>query len=294
MFPRSGSIESVGSSASSCARRRAEAVPMRMPARRDVDPHSASRGPPPRVGADRQARRVARRHVLGRVDGNVDPVVEQRLFELLHEYASRADLAERPGPITVTGGGDRYQRDLDPAGAAPSRRAQPGSARAYCRASRREAAQRRLGAVCDSPHASRVDGLMRTKAVGSERQRPPDADRAGHVCSSSPGRTGGARRQHRPRRPTSRQPLSSRTVGRWRSLLTICAVIASTARRSLSGSLPSRPSARASSAARISSACARATRSPARRRAMPATRGTARPRRRRALGAHRFGAPIAQ
>ena len=43
MLPRSGSIESVGSSASSCARRRADAVPMRMPGRSRA-PQSASRG----------------------------------------------------------------------------------------------------------------------------------------------------------------------------------------------------------------------------------------------------------
>ena len=43
-LPRSGSTESDGSSASSCAFRRAEAVPIRIPARMPPAPHSASRG----------------------------------------------------------------------------------------------------------------------------------------------------------------------------------------------------------------------------------------------------------
>ena len=44
MLPRSGSIERDGSLASSCAFRRTEAVPMRMPGRSSVAPQSASRG----------------------------------------------------------------------------------------------------------------------------------------------------------------------------------------------------------------------------------------------------------
>ena len=44
MLPRSGSIRSVGSSASSCAFRRADAVPTRIPGRIAAAPQSASRG----------------------------------------------------------------------------------------------------------------------------------------------------------------------------------------------------------------------------------------------------------
>ena len=44
MLPRSGSTDSVGSSARSCALRRADAVPIRMPGRISDAPHSASRG----------------------------------------------------------------------------------------------------------------------------------------------------------------------------------------------------------------------------------------------------------
>ena len=43
MFPRSGSMDSEGSSASSCARRRADAVPIRIPGARRSLPTSASR-----------------------------------------------------------------------------------------------------------------------------------------------------------------------------------------------------------------------------------------------------------
>ena len=43
-FPRSGSIESDGSSASSCARRRTDAVPIRIPGATAAAPQSASRG----------------------------------------------------------------------------------------------------------------------------------------------------------------------------------------------------------------------------------------------------------
>jgi hypothetical protein len=44
MFPRSGSTESDGSNASSCARRRADAVPIRIPGRSPSAPQRASRG----------------------------------------------------------------------------------------------------------------------------------------------------------------------------------------------------------------------------------------------------------
>jgi hypothetical protein len=44
MLPRSGSIDSDGSSASSCARRRTDAVPTRISGRSSSAPQSASRG----------------------------------------------------------------------------------------------------------------------------------------------------------------------------------------------------------------------------------------------------------
>ena len=57
---------------------------------------------------------VERGHVLRGVDGDVDPAVEQCLLELLDEHAAAADLTERPRSVTVAGGGDGYERDLDP------------------------------------------------------------------------------------------------------------------------------------------------------------------------------------
>ena len=74
MLPRSGSIESVGSSASSCARpsdrRRADAHARDAPR---SAPQSASRGSSrSQIRADRQAFGVRRRHVLRGVHGDVD------------------------------------------------------------------------------------------------------------------------------------------------------------------------------------------------------------------------------
>ena len=124
MLPRSGSIESVGSSASSCARRRAEAVPMRMPGRSGARAaERVARILSRRVGADREPVGVRRRHVLGGVDGDVDPPFEQRLLELLHEHAAGADLAERLRAVAVARGRDRHERDLDPGPAQRGRRA---------------------------------------------------------------------------------------------------------------------------------------------------------------------------
>ena len=115
MLPRSGSIEIVGSSASSWARRRADAVPIRMPGSDGVGAaQRVARILTLRVRADRQTRRVGGRHVLCGVDRDVDPPGEQGFLELLDEDAALADLAERLRPVAVTGRGDRDERDLDP------------------------------------------------------------------------------------------------------------------------------------------------------------------------------------
>ena len=65
------------------------------------------------VGAYGEAVGVGRGHVLGRMDGDVDPPGEQRLLDLLDEHAARADLAERLRPVFVARGRDRDERDLD-------------------------------------------------------------------------------------------------------------------------------------------------------------------------------------
>ena len=68
-----------------------------------------------RIGANGKAFGIRRGHVLGGVDGHVDPAREQRLLELLDEDAALADLPERLRPVTVARGRDRDERDLDPA-----------------------------------------------------------------------------------------------------------------------------------------------------------------------------------
>ena len=102
MFPRSGSTERLGSSARSCARRRADAVPIRIagpdlgrPAQR------VARILARRVRADGEPVRVGRGHVLRGVHRHVDAAGEKRLLELLDEHAPAPDLAERPRAVAV-------------------------------------------------------------------------------------------------------------------------------------------------------------------------------------------------
>jgi hypothetical protein len=64
------------------------------------------------IGGHAQPLRVARRHVLGRVDGDVDTTIEQRFLQLLDEDAASSDLAERLRPVAVAGRRDRHERDL--------------------------------------------------------------------------------------------------------------------------------------------------------------------------------------
>ena len=47
------------------------------------------------------------------MNGHVDPAVQQRLLELLHEDAPLADLAERLATVAVAGRRYRYEGDLD-------------------------------------------------------------------------------------------------------------------------------------------------------------------------------------
>src|SRR5207247_6162498 len=63
--------------------------------------------------------RVRRGHVLGGVDGDVDPPREQRLLDFLDEDASCPDLAERLRAVLVARGRDRHERDLDAVAAQP-------------------------------------------------------------------------------------------------------------------------------------------------------------------------------
>ena len=74
------------------------------------------------VRADHKPVGVGRGHVLGGVDGDVDPPGEQRLLDLLHEHAAFADLPERAHAVAVAGGRDRDERELDPGSPERSRR----------------------------------------------------------------------------------------------------------------------------------------------------------------------------
>ena len=104
--------------------RRLEREELRLPPhRRGADPHSrpqlrgtAERVPrilPAEIRADHQPLRIRGGEVLGGVDGDVDPPLEQRLLELLHEDAARADLAERARAVAVAGRRDRDEHELD-------------------------------------------------------------------------------------------------------------------------------------------------------------------------------------
>ena len=178
MLPRSGSTESVGSSARSCARRRAEAVPTRMP--------GTERG-----GA---AERVAR-ILPGGYAPTASPSVSVEVMSLAEwtatsirpsSSASSSSLTKTPRlpispnglrAVAVAGGRDRHERDLDPRPAQRVRGAlglgerEPTSARA-------DAKQHGSDGRCacaGTPQTRRPRGRMRTNAVGTdERQRPPE------------------------------------------------------------------------------------------------------------------------
>ena len=57
-------------------------------------------------GGDDQAVGGGRRQVLGRVDGQVGPPVEDGGLDLLDEDALAPDLGQGAGPVAVAGGGD--------------------------------------------------------------------------------------------------------------------------------------------------------------------------------------------
>jgi hypothetical protein len=82
MLPRSGSIDS--SARARAVARAGAPTPCRRacPAAAHGAAERVTRDPRARVGADDEAFRVGRRHVLGRVHCDVDPPVEQRLLEL--------------------------------------------------------------------------------------------------------------------------------------------------------------------------------------------------------------------
>ena len=119
-FPRSGSSER-RLSASSCARRRAEAVPIRMTGPKLAAPNSASRGSS-RSGYRRRPGRPCRSRSCPSPSARRRRCAPRaRLLELLDEDAARADLAERAPAIAVAGRRDRDERDLDAGARAAAR-----------------------------------------------------------------------------------------------------------------------------------------------------------------------------
>ena len=109
MFPRRPTKVRSGRWAASWERRRAEPVAMR-DAGREVGQgptHQRVSGVGPfGHGGDDQAVGGGRRQVLGRVDGQVGPPVEDGGLDLLDEDALAADLGQGAGPVAVAGGGD--------------------------------------------------------------------------------------------------------------------------------------------------------------------------------------------
>ena len=64
---------------------------------------------PLQVGPDVEPVRQCRRHILGRVDGDVQPAVAETILDLLREQALAAHFGQRPVLDAVAGGG----HDLD-------------------------------------------------------------------------------------------------------------------------------------------------------------------------------------
>ena len=158
---------SVGSSASSCARRRTDAVPTRIPGRElGSAAERVARILTRQVRADGEPVGVRRGHVLRGVHRDVDAPVEQRLLELLHEHAARADLAERPRAVAVAGGRDRDERDLDAGPPQKRVRGELGLGEREPTAARPDADEHTRRRPDALPH-SRPRGRMRTNAVGA-------------------------------------------------------------------------------------------------------------------------------
>ena len=181
MLPRSGSIESDGSSASSCARRRTEAVPIRIPGRSALGAaERVARILARRVRADGEPLGVRRGHVLGGVDGDVDPAREQRLLELLDEDAARADLAERLRSVAVARRRDRDERDLD-----PGPRSRSAACSAWVSASLLPREPTRMSTASPRRRASTRRSPGRPSELGA---RPDAHERGRHLQRQRPAR----------------------------------------------------------------------------------------------------------
>ena len=202
MLPRSGSIESVGSSASSCARRRTDAVPIRIPGRIPSAPHERVA----RVLARRGTRRRRGRPCPSR---SCPSPSGRRRRSRPSSSASSSSLTKTPrSPISpnglravaVAGGRDRNERDLDPGRADRARRElglrQREPATAAIRRDDAQRSRRQAGRTGAAP--------PRRSAAPSAAARPASAARSARAgaCSrsaSSPTRPCAARSRRGPR-----------------------------------------------------------------------------------------------
>ena len=143
------------------------------------------------VRADREPVGVRRGHVLRGVHGDVDAPVEQRLLELLHEDAARADLAERPRAVAVARGRDRHERDLDARRARSALRGELGLREREPTAAGADANQHGTPRDCRDARLARdagpAAGRARTRsAPGAAAAARSRAREPAHASSSSP------------------------------------------------------------------------------------------------------------
>ena len=181
MLPRSGSISREGSSASSCARRRTEAVPIRIAGRSAGALQSASRGSSrggyapttsPATSVEVMSFASAPRRRCGL---RVAPPRESLT------NTSLPDLAERTRSVTVAKSSSAPAPLRPRAGGAARPPDRPASARDGYRENRRAAARQRRREIVRLSHRGVHRGRIRTRTVGAcrgkrtadRRQRSP-------------------------------------------------------------------------------------------------------------------------
>ncbi len=169
MLPRSGSTDSVGSSASSWARRRTDAVPMRIPGR-DARRRRARR-------ADPRARCTRRPRVRRRRSRSCPWPSARRRRCVLSSSASSSSLTKTPRPPISPNGRVRSRSPAVVIGTSaistPGRRSALAARSAWVSASllprepTRSSTAAARGRVRGSPHATAPRGRMRTNEVGA-------------------------------------------------------------------------------------------------------------------------------
>ena len=171
-----------------------------------------------RVRADDEPSRVGRRHVLRRMNGDVDAAAQQGFLELLHEDAALTDLAERLAAVAVADRRDRDESDLDGSRGAQQvgretglREREPTAASADAKQHRREVSSRSVGA-CRSLSTIRavIESTTSSSAAVSLPRRPrarsSSCTRISSACCAK-RRDGG---RSLPRRAPGGEPLAPR------------------------------------------------------------------------------------